>query len=507
MGWIDSLIGWVSPKAACEREAWRLQLQELQRGAGYDAADAGRLNAAWRAHNESADLTDRISRDVIRARARDLERNSDLENAVLYAYKRNVIGRGFTLQPRTGDDELNEEITSLWGEWTKRKNCDVTKTQSLNQMLRMAVTRKKVDGGILFLKCYTKGGLLPFKLQAIEVDELYVSATEVKKTGDTLVNGIEYNQYGEAVGYWIQQYSVDGWTETDPKYYDAQRVIFYFSKKRPSQRREISDMSQTLPRVRDVNEFMTAISVKERIAACLSVFIKKMVPTTGIGRNGQTSVEPRRDYDGKTITPGMIQELNAGDEVETVNPSAGASEATEFLRTQIRMIGAGQGLSYEATARDLSGVTYSSARQGAIEDDLAYQEDIEILQENVMDEIYETFLISAVLAGALDIKDFWDRKEVYMHHTWVASPKKWIDPKKEADANQIALKSGEKTFKQISAEQGKSWKEQINDMAEVAEYAMEKGVTIGTPASGGTTGSTNGGEKKNEKDTNDDDSE
>ena len=39
-------------------------------------------------------------------------------------------------------------------------------------MLRMAERRKKVDGGILFKKCYTGGGLLPFKLQALEVDEL-----------------------------------------------------------------------------------------------------------------------------------------------------------------------------------------------------------------------------------------------------------------------------------------------------------------------------------------------
>ena len=55
MGWFDNLIGWFSPKTACEREAWRLQLQQL-RGAGYDAADHGRLNANWQAYNESADV-------------------------------------------------------------------------------------------------------------------------------------------------------------------------------------------------------------------------------------------------------------------------------------------------------------------------------------------------------------------------------------------------------------------------------------------------------------------
>ena len=92
MGWFDNLIGWFSPKTACEREAWRLQLQQL-RGAGYDAADHGRLNANWQAYNESADLTDRVARDTIRARARDLERNSDLANEIILAFRRKSFWR------------------------------------------------------------------------------------------------------------------------------------------------------------------------------------------------------------------------------------------------------------------------------------------------------------------------------------------------------------------------------------------------------------------------------
>ena len=112
MGWFDNLIGWFSPKTACEREAWRLQLQQL-RGAGYDAADHGRLNANWQAYNESADLTDRVARDTIRARARDLERNSDLANEIILAFRRNVVGKGFTLQARTQSDELNLSLIHI----------------------------------------------------------------------------------------------------------------------------------------------------------------------------------------------------------------------------------------------------------------------------------------------------------------------------------------------------------------------------------------------------------
>lgn len=99
--------------------------------------------------------------------------------------------------------------------------------------------------------------------------------------------------------------------------------------------------------------------------------------------------------------------------------------------------------------------------------------------ERVMDEVYETFVISCVLTGKVNIPDFWSDKIRYLKHTWVASPKKWIDPSKEATANKIALETGQKSWVDICAESGKDWKEQIDNMAKANEYAQEKGVEIG----------------------------
>ena len=67
MGFLDNIITAISPERGYRREAWRQALEELR---GYDAASHGRLNAGWRVFNESAELTDRYSRDVIRARPR-----------------------------------------------------------------------------------------------------------------------------------------------------------------------------------------------------------------------------------------------------------------------------------------------------------------------------------------------------------------------------------------------------------------------------------------------------
>ena len=73
---IDRIIGIISPKAGIERMRWRKYYEE-QRG-NYDASDSGRLQSRWNTQNQSAELTDRFERDVIRARTRDLERNSDI---------------------------------------------------------------------------------------------------------------------------------------------------------------------------------------------------------------------------------------------------------------------------------------------------------------------------------------------------------------------------------------------------------------------------------------------
>ena len=476
VSWLDNIISFISPEWGAKREAWRQSLYEMR---SYDAGDYSRGNSNWRVTNQSAEYTDKYSRDNVRARARDLERNSDMMNSVIGAYKRNVIGGGYILQSKTGSDELNDIIESAWRKWCKKQNCDVTGTQSFTQMMRMCMKRKKIDGGILIVKRYTKDGFLPFKLQTFEVDDLDNAQMTPKVQGNKVVGGIEMNEYNKPVGYWIRQYPVDSLALTTPVYIEAKDVIFLYTKHRPSQIREMSDMSPTITRIRDANEFMVAVSVKERIAACLSVFIKKTIPTTGIGRGIGVGQGSLHDYQGKSITPGMIKELNAGDEIQVVNPAGQATDAASYIKLQQRLVGAGQGISYEATSRDMSESNYSSTRQGIIEDEMTYAEEKEMLTE-VMDEIFETFVISLWLSGNIQIKDFWENKDKYLDHAWIIAPKKWIDPQKEANANKIALNTGQKTFKQIAAEQGKDWKEQIEEIADVLAYAREFGIDMGS---------------------------
>lgn len=491
MNWLDSMIAAVSPRWGYERSVWRQGLEEQLRS--YDAAGFDRINSGWRVVNQSAELTDRPGRDIVRARARDLERNSDIAQSVLHAYRRNVVGKGFTLRALTGDEGLNDRLERSWKRWTDARNCDVTGEQSFNETLRMMVDRKKVDGGILVLFRYTRGGLIPFKLQCMEVDELDVSQTAPHRQGNRVIGGVEYDRYRRPAGYWFRQYDIEGYQQMDPVFVDAKDVFFYKSKRRPSQLREMSDLAPTVTRVRDINEFITAVAVKERVAALFGLAIKKTTPASGeTGRFTERGPDGKVDYARKKLVPGMVLEMGPGDDAVIIDPKSTATDATAFLKTQQSLIAAGQGLSYEAVSRDMSSAKYSSARQNAIEDEAAFTEEIELLMA-FMTEVYEAFVISGVLCGLFSIPDFWERKEDYLNHAWISAPKKWIDPQKESAADRIALQSGQKTFQDLQAEKGRDWKEVVDEMAEAVEYAKAKGIDLGGIIFGTGTESVSGG--------------
>lgn len=466
-----------SPRWAYNRQAWR---KEYQRN--YDSGSIDRLNSGWVPFNATAEQTDQGQRDIIRARARDLERNSDLAEGIIGPLERNVVGTGIRVQAKimnddgTENEDLNRQIEELWKEWAKPRNCDVTGQQSIYEMQQMAVRRTAVDGGIFFTKAYTDGGPVPLSLQAREVDELDTSMVSFAgMSGNRIVGGIELNKFNKPVAYWFKKFTPDGYWTGESERIAAGKVVFLWKKKRPTQIREVSPLAKTLPRVRDVNEFIEAVSVKERILACLAVFITKQNPT-GVGRGAK--IDDKSGYQQRTLAPGMIHELQPGEKIDAVNPSGQSSNAKDFISIQQRMAGTGQGLSYEAVSRDMSQVNYSSARQGLLEDQRTYGMWQQFLVEHFCEEIYTEFVISAVLAGQLNIPDFWQNKKKYLKHVWISPGWSWIDPLKEVNANAKALQTGQDTLARLCAERGEDWRDVMKQRAAEMKLAQDLGLDI-----------------------------
>lgn len=463
VNWVERSIAALSPQWAYKRQAWRSGMDAL-----YDSGSRGRMNMNWNPSVSADENRIRAEREMILARARDLERNSDVAEAIINAFERNVVGAGMVLQARVpqefvDSEKTNKNIEELWKEFSKAENCDITASQSLEEIEEMLVRRYVVDGGILIIKVYTNDADFPFKLQVREVDEL---TPLISSNGDNrVIDGIEIDSYGKPIAYHFKKIKGNQPVHGESIRIDAKDVIYWRQKKSPRQVRERSLLATAINRIKDANQFIEAVSVKERVLACLSVFIKKGTPSGSVGR-GVSTAGKGTNYDGMSLSPGMIGELNPGDEVQTVIPAGQASNTREFITTLIRLIGSGLGLSYETVSRDMSNVNYSSARQGLIEDRKTYKKMQRSMIRTVLTPIYLEFLDAMFLTDQLSVRDYVKHRKSYTNHVWIPPGNTWIDPLKEVNANKAALESDQDTLARICAERGEDWRDVVKQRSE-----------------------------------------
>ena len=486
MGFFDALRFIVSPQRAKQRML-----------RAYDAAMTDRLHEGWRAVNDAAENEQSGVRDRLRARARDLERNSDIIGAALSAFERNVVSTGIVVQPSvmgadgvTEKEKLNRAIESAWWEWQNR--CDVTGSYSFEDIQRMALRRRIVDGGLLIVKCYDREN--GFRLQIREVDELDGAYTA---PGNSVFGGVEVDRTGRILRYHFSGYDygslcVGRVEETIP----AERVLYLRNRSRPSQVREITPLASAMSIIAHLNSYIEAVTVKERMLACFGIAITKQEGGSMFGRGGP---EPENKRQMK-IAPGMVMELQPGEKVEAINPQNGAgANMTEFVKIQTRMLAASMGLSYESLSRDMTGVSYSSARQALLDD----QRTFKVLQDWLICElctpVYEAWLEYAVLEGKVPIKpaDFYANRQKYTAHTWTPVGWEWVDPQKDITASVRALDANMTTLQAVCAEGGKDWRDVIrqrkveNDFIASMGMQKEEANAAGNAGSESTAGGTN----------------
>lgn len=468
---LEKAIAAISPQWACNRAFYAENLR------AYEAGEVTRFNDGWVPIDGDTENGDKTQRDLIKARARYLENNSDIAGAAVGGIVRNVVGTGIKPQARTGDERLNKAIETLWKEWTRPENCDITGQQTFEEMQAMLLRRKIVDGEILVKKVINRRGRFPLKLQVIKSDLLSQYLIRAPKTNNVIRSGIELNDHLQPLAYWIDKKTPDGYTEYDPDRVRADEIIHLWTRSQPDQIRGMSDLTPIIKRLKDTQDYLDAETVAAKIAACFSVFITTQTGAPGmVGRIGNTKDPEKKKI--QSIRPGMIKYLAPGESVTTANPSRGIASAKDYVSIQERLAGAGLGLSYELMSRDFNSSSFSAARQGMLEDRKTFEPIQQFLSAHLCTPIYREWLDTCVLAGLLDIPDYFANREAYQAVEWVTPGWSWIDPQKEVNADISAIQNGGKTLSQWCAERGYDWREQLEQMALEKETAESLGLKL-----------------------------
>lgn len=443
---------------------------------GYDAATTSRkdLPFPW---DGQAEGMNRATRMTLRARARNLERNSLTTGAILTALTNNIIGAGLNMQSQSDNEVFNNRIEELWNDWVKPENCDYSQQQSLDDMLDMVVQRMFVDGGIIATYPLDMEREIPLTIQLREVDDLATDVTPATGNGNLILSGVEITQEGKPIAYWLHHVAPDGFESGEPDRFLAKDVDFLWRKNRPSQYRELTEMSRSIVPTCDLSDYTNAVAFQQKVAACTAVFIETENQMGNVGRavNVTDGNESKRV---ENISAGTIKHLKPGETAKAIIPNGQAAEASTYTATQQRAIAADIGLSLESTSRNVERVNYSSARQNLLADQVTYRKMRKFVIVHFLNPLFKRFVQTCYLAGLLEGTGVDISDKQYFKAVWLASDIGWIDPKKEAEANSIKLSNGGTDFKEYCALQGVDWKERIDSMAEVQAYAKSKGVAL-----------------------------
>jgi lambda family phage portal protein len=328
----------------------------------YEAAGDGRRNAGWKRPGTSARAEVGSSAAKLRNGARQLVRdNGNAANAV-NVLETNVIGTGIRPEFETGSDRINRRIEELWEEHVDCESSGAEECGSFYTRQGLGFRAIVESGSVIYRRRRRRAGeyCLPYQVQILEPDFLDVTKTQASGK-NTIINGKEYNARGEVVAYHLYlAHPGDNFFNLRRAFEStrvpAEQVSHAFRMDRPGQIDGVSWFSPVMTTLRDLADTRDAYQLRQKIAACYSVFIHDSAnPTDQVG-NGEDEV-------GQHIEPGRVESLPPGKTVSFANPP-GVTGLSDFDRAQLLTIAAGLGIPYEALTGDLRNVNFLSGRMG-----------------------------------------------------------------------------------------------------------------------------------------------
>ena len=446
-----SLLARFFPRWAARRELARQQLQRL-----YEAANS----TSWRptrGSGASADAAVYAAGPKLRQFARYLDENHDLAVGILDDLVANIVGSGVGVEPMvaradgTPIESVNDALRDLWSEWWHRP--EVTQELSGPELERLICRTWLRDGEVFVqhvakdLAPYPTG--LRYALEALEAD---LVPYDYEQSGAR--QGVVTDAWGAPVGYYVyKSHPGDSFgllrsagTYPEVKFIPAERMAHLKLARRLHQTRGVSVFHSVLTRLDDIRDYEESERIAARVSAAFTGYIKRS-PDFAIDANATTG---KRELE---MSPGMIfDNLLPGEEVGTIASERPNTALADFRASQLRAVAAGTHSRYSAIARSYDG-TYSAQRQELVEGSVHYRMLFSYLAAQFYLPVWARFVDAAVLGGFVRIPA--TAKPMSVYRPELRPPAlPWIDPKKEVEAADLAVRSGLKSRHQAIRDLG-----------------------------------------------------
>ena len=479
---LDSAIGLISPAAGYKRTVMRDGFVAIKGMSGqYRGAKTNRLNEKYTVLPGSADQDTIDDLPKLRQRSRDLIRNNPFAGSIAHTIDTNIVGMGIRPQCRIKKDrvvkelgisigqasEIAEQMEEIWERWVPFASAD----NRLNfYQMQALVNRQRFENGDVFLIPVMKPikNDRPYELafQTIEADR--VDTPRDKLSEKNFRAGVEIDDFGAPIAYHISEGFPGDWRyhsyaqntqfRSIPAYdrFGRKNVMHIYKMLRPDQSRGVPDLANVIETFNHLDQYLEAEIISARVAACLSLFIKTVPDAlnNGLGFAGTGAETNTRGQIIDDIEPGMVKYLFQGEDIVTWNPARPGQTFDAFVQVILRMIAAGQNLSYEMVAKDYTKSNYSNTKASLQMAYKGFRNLQSFIAWNLCQPAWNMLMEEAYLRGHLQLPNFYEKKHLWMRVQWMPDGWEWVDPKKETEANVMAVENNIKTLADIAAERG-----------------------------------------------------
>ena len=454
----------------------------------YAGAQVNRLTADWVMDPITSALREmQAELPRLRARSRDLARNTPAVKRWLKLSETNVIGPqgvGLQAQNRRADGTLdrgvNAAIETAWREFSTRRHASLDGRLSLHAIARLLVRLRRMDGEAL-VRIRRGVGTHGLALQVLDADQLDHGFNRAAGAGVHEVRlGVEVTADLAPVAYHLWTAHPGDGAERVRVRVPAEDIIHYYRVLRPGQVRGIPETHAVLLPTKMLDGAEEAHLVATRVGSSQMGFF--IPPATDVDDPSdddelpdgeRPSAPPPLEMEAE---PGMMRQLEAGWDVKQFNPAYPAAGFSDFVKTGQRKTAIGLDMTYAFLYGDLAEVNFSSGRLGKADERDEWRTEQTDVVEAFYDRVYDEWLKLASLAGALRLPT--SDASRYGARRWQPRGFPQVDPLKEGEADARDIGMGLRSFRHVASERGEDWEENLRGLAEEYALARELGVPL-----------------------------
>lgn len=485
-GLLDQAALAVSPRWGAARIMSRRiianSLRDQSRNAHHDGATTDRLNSPdrWLGSRLSADSGLEMDRDELVDHSRELYRTDSIGGAIDLDLE-HVVGTGFILSAKadplhasaTEVEKFNKEIERVARDWSAR--ADRTGKRSLWSLTRQAWRSFRYDGEIVAVLSDIGRADKPIPLCVQLIDGQRLETPPQHAANPLVRMGVEYNEGGDIVAYWIRRTHPYDTKQVDLKYdrVPAERVIHIFDPWFVGQSRGYPWFTRVINRLRDSKDLDEAGIIAAQIEACYAAFVKTKSPGP-LARRTSTETDAKGNK-LQSIRPGTINYIGHDDDIVFGSPQR-QNSVGGLQELNYRRIATGINKPYEMLMRDWRGLSFAGGRLVLSGERLTVKSAQQMLAEAWFAAIWHRIVEESVIVGAVSLEPRAFEREPLAWKNHRATPPAWpysITPGEEVDADIAAMDANMKTLEACIAERGGDLEETL-EQREKERRLMER---------------------------------